>query len=334
MIKKERIPWLDYVRFFSIFLVILFHTPPQTPILDGKIIINLRIPLFFCISGFLFNIAKYSSFGEFFRHRGKQILVPYVLFFIVFYALWLLFGAKLSHSSVTWWQPLVDFVKGEPHMVLGTFWYLSCLLVMQVLYYFMQRWLPSQWIFPTSILLSVAAINCPIENYWHVWNAMVYMPFYAFGNSFKNYLQKVEFTSPSRTTILLALGVVSMVIMVLSIYITEKNSMNAIKIGCGLMVIPTYIALAKWFAKRYGRNRVIELIVMNGTVYLAFQNHMIGFIKVLLEKAFYVGVMDENMWLKFTMPLLVMIIIYPIAWLIHHYAPWMLGKKKSETLTF
>ena len=329
-LKKERIPWLDYVRFFSIFLVILFHTPPQTPIMDGKVIINLRIPLFFCISGYLFNIAKYSTFGQFFKHRGKQILVPYVTFFVVFYALWLLVGRWLGDAHVAWWQPLVDFVKGEPHTVLGTFWYLSCLLVMQVLYFFMQRWLPKQWLFPASIMLSVAAINCPLENYWHVWNAMVYMPFYAFGNSFKNYITGVEFSSSRRTAVLLALGVVSIVIMVLSIYIEEKNSMNVIKIACGVMTIPTYIALAKWLANRYGRNRVIQLVVMNGTVYLAFQNHMIGFIKAMLERAFYTGVMDDHMWLKFVIPFLVMVAIYPFAWLIHHYAPWMLGKKKEE----
>ena len=183
-------------------------------------------------------------------------------------------------------------------------------------------------------MLSVAAINCPLENYWHVWNAMVYMPFYAFGNSFKNYIKGVEFTSKRRTAVLLALGILSIVIMVLSIYIEEKNSMNVIKIACGVMTIPTYIAIAKWFANRYGRNRAIQLVVMNGTVYLAFQNHLIGFIKVLLERAFYTGVMDDHMWLKFIVPVVVMIMIYPFAWFIHHYAPWMLGKKRQETLIY
>lgn len=326
---KERIPWLDYVRFFSIFLVILFHTPPQTPILDGKIIINLRIPLFFCISGYLFNIGKYSKFWQFFSHRGKQILVPYVTFFIVFYVMWLLIGNKLGDAHVEWWQPFIDFVKGEPHTVLGTFWYLSCLFVMQVLYYFLQRLLPSQWLFPASIILSVAAINCPIENYWHVWNAMVYMPFYAFGNCFKGYIGKVSFSDRRRTTILFSLAIVSLAVMALSIYIQEKNSMNVIKIACGVMIIPTYICLAKWFASRYGRNRIIELVVMNGTVYLAFQNHMIGFIKVMLERVFYTGVIEDHLWLKFTVPFVVMISIFPFAWLIHNYFPWMLGKKKQ-----
>ena len=52
---KERQPWLDYVRFFSIFLVILFHTPPRMPMFDDAVILNLRIPVFFCISGFLYS---------------------------------------------------------------------------------------------------------------------------------------------------------------------------------------------------------------------------------------------------------------------------------------
>ena len=331
MQQHERIPWVDYVRFFSIFLVILFHTPPQLPILDGKVIINLRIPLFFCISGFLFNIAKYGNFGEFFKHRGRQILVPYVTFFVLFYGLWLLVGRRLSGDDTLWWQPVVDFVKGEPHEVLGTFWYLSCLLVMQVLYYVMQRLLPPRWVFPTSLMLSVAAINCPLENVWHVWNAMVYMPFYAFGNSFKRYLRGVEFTSPRRTMVLLLMGVLSIVVMVLSVYIEEKNTMNVVKIACGVVTIPTYISLAKWLAGKWGRNRVIELVVMNGTVYLAFQNHMIGFVKVMLEKMFYVGVMEQNLWLKIVVPLVVMAGIFPFAIIVHRYMPWMLGKKRSSS---
>ena len=334
MSKKARYPWLDYVRFFSIFLVILFHTPPHTPILDGKIIINLRIPLFFCISGYLYNIAKYNNFLQFFKHRGKQILVPYVTFFVLFYALWLAFGHRFETTEVKWWEPLVEFVKGEPQYVVGTFWYLSCLLSMQVLYYFMQRFLPSRWLFPASIILSIAAINCPLENYWHIWNAMVYMPFYAFGNSFKNYIKQVSFDSHKRTSILLIAGVVSIAIMVLSILIEEKNIVNVIKIACGIAVLPGYIAISKWLSNRYGRNRIIELVVMNGTVYLAFQNYLIGFIRVILERTHYVGFMDDHMWLKFVVALVVMVAIYPFAWFIHNYTPWMLGKKREETLMY
>ena len=94
-VMKQRTPWLDYVRFFSIFLVILYHTPPRIELLDEAVILNLRVPVFFCISGFLFNDGRWSSFWRYAWHRGKQILIPYVLFFAVFYGLWLWFGRDL-----------------------------------------------------------------------------------------------------------------------------------------------------------------------------------------------------------------------------------------------
>ena len=39
---QERQAWLDYVRFFSIFLVIVFHTPPRLALFDDAVILNLR----------------------------------------------------------------------------------------------------------------------------------------------------------------------------------------------------------------------------------------------------------------------------------------------------
>ena len=82
---KERQAWLDYVRFFSIFLVIVFHTPPRLPLIDDAVILNLRIPVFFCISGFLYSFDRWKSFSEYALHRARQILIPYTTFFIVFY---------------------------------------------------------------------------------------------------------------------------------------------------------------------------------------------------------------------------------------------------------
>ena len=55
---SERQAWLDYVRFFSIFLVIVFHTPPRLELFDDAVILNLRVPVFFCISGFLYSFDR------------------------------------------------------------------------------------------------------------------------------------------------------------------------------------------------------------------------------------------------------------------------------------
>ena len=58
---QQREAWLDYVRFFSIFLVIVFHTPPRLALFDDAVILNLRVPVFFCISGFLYSFDREAS---------------------------------------------------------------------------------------------------------------------------------------------------------------------------------------------------------------------------------------------------------------------------------
>ena len=45
-------------------------------------VLNLRVPVFFCISGFLYSIDRWSGFKQYALHRSKQIVVPYVTFFL------------------------------------------------------------------------------------------------------------------------------------------------------------------------------------------------------------------------------------------------------------
>ena len=87
MQSKERKVWIDYAKFVSIFLVVLFHTNPN---LDGYIfdfLKLLRMPAFFLIAGLLFDINKWNNFIDFFKHRFKRLIIPYFWFSLIFYVL-------------------------------------------------------------------------------------------------------------------------------------------------------------------------------------------------------------------------------------------------------
>lgn len=321
---KQRQAWLDYVRFFSIFLVIVFHTPPRLPLLDNAVVLNLRVPVFFCISGFLYSIDRWSGFKQYALHRSKQIVVPYVTFFLIFYPLWLVVGRRL----------------GDPKVVLPTFWYLSCLYAMQLLYYWVERLVPRRWVMAATVLLSGCAFvafelqHSRIEyawwRFWNVGNALRFMPFYALGNCFKRQLSALSFTS-WRTVAgyaVLALLSVAGMAAVAPLDTSDNPLYMLCRIPAGLMVIPAYFGVAKWLAARLGHSKVVEFVTVSGTVYLGLQNYFIDAAKLLLTRVCGAGYAVDHAWLKLVIAVAVMAAIYPVAWLVDRYTPWLIGKGK------
>ncbi len=337
----QRQAWLDYVRFFSIFLVIVFHTPPRLALFDDAVILNLRVPVFFCISGFLYSFDRWPHFLTYLRHRATQILVPYCTFFFIFYALWLVVGRKIvgsAEEAISVWQPLVEFATGNPVTVVAPFWYIACLFTMQLLYWCIERALPRAAVFPACIALAVGTYFIPYEcpavaaigQFWNLGNALVFLPFYALGNSFKPMLSRLHFSSRRTTVLYVALAGASIGAMVTAapLCTADPQMYRLVRIVAGLMIIPCYFCVAKWVAARLGHRRVVEFVVVSGTVYLGLQNYFIGVAKMLVSHIFSVGAIDQHIWLKFAIALAVMVAIYPFAWLIDRYAPWLIGKGK------
>lgn len=71
--------WIDNLKALGILLVVVGHA--GAPSLIGKIIYGFHMPLFFIISGFLFNGEKWISkgFKLFFINRWKSYIKPYFI---------------------------------------------------------------------------------------------------------------------------------------------------------------------------------------------------------------------------------------------------------------
>lgn len=337
----QRQAWLDYVRFFSIFLVIVFHTPPRLELVDDAVILNLRVPVFFCISGFLYSFDRWHSFGAYFRHRAKQILVPYCTFFVIFYVLWLAVGRQMvgaEEQAISVWQPVKEMLCGNPQTVVAPFWYIACLFTIQLIYWCVERVVPRKGVFAVCVALALGTYLIPYEvpevlaigEFWNLGNALIFLPFYALGNSFKPMLTRLRFGAPPQASLIVALAVVSVGVMVSAapLRAADPQAYSLVRIGAGLMVIPCYFCVAKWVASRLGHCRVVEAVVVSGTVYLGLQNYFIGIIKILLTRTLYPTVLDDHIWLKYAIAIAVMAAIYPVAQAIERYTPWLIGKGK------
>lgn len=138
--KREK--WIDAVRGIGIILVIIGHC--RRPEIVLKLIQSFHMPLFFFISGYLFRI-KDCSFGQFFKHRLKLYIKPYIELSVINLFIWMIIKYKsgtenlgrlfvryligLAYSRGTWyWMPNCSAL-----------WFLTALFCASIIMYFIVK---------------------------------------------------------------------------------------------------------------------------------------------------------------------------------------------------
>lgn len=118
MTAQKRIEWLDAIRGLGIMLVILGHT--TIPPIARRFIFSFHMPLFFFISGWLFN----NNFSKAWcLKKCDGLLVPYLLYGAI--------TIPIVHFSVNAPMDLLlwGFLRGNG---VGVLWFLMCLLVVEL----------------------------------------------------------------------------------------------------------------------------------------------------------------------------------------------------------
>ena len=77
----KRLTELDVLREIAIFLIVFGHVTHISEL--RNYIWDFHIPIFFFISGFLFQPEKYNEFSNFLKHKVKTQILPYLFFYIV-----------------------------------------------------------------------------------------------------------------------------------------------------------------------------------------------------------------------------------------------------------
>lgn len=343
--KGNYLLWIDYAKVISICLVISFHTPPRIDGFLGAILEQLRMPAFFLISGILFNIQKYPNFKTFVVHRARQLLIPYLSFFTIFYLLWLSFGRTLAGDSEPLAMPLLEFFSGQPKTVVAPMWFVVCLFSMQVVCYLIQRCVPQQYVFPLCVLLSAASapLEGYVQDYWMFLEALEFLPFYAFAICYRQRLSNISgqkhrgryFLSLGLALTLIALqwqgyggifrGVPEGLIVV---------SSQIVSIAAGLLLLPFYIMVVTGLGKAIGYCQSIDILGKNTIIILALQNYCIGLIKILADKmSGSSSFLEQHAWANLPITLLVLSLHYPIILVINRYMPMLIGRSKEEGLS-
>lgn len=133
--KNERIEWIDTAKGLGMILVIAGHT---IALKYSSILYSFHMPLFFLLSGLVYNSLKYPSFKDLFRHKAVQILKPWMVCYLI--SLGVSLAIPAWRDALSWKQMLIElYTTNSNNINNSSIWYLVCLFVTFILMHFVHK---------------------------------------------------------------------------------------------------------------------------------------------------------------------------------------------------
>lgn len=129
--NTQRIEYIDLAKFIGIFLMVLCHAGMHN--MATSVIYAFHMPLFFFLSGYLFDRNKTSTtFGSIMRKKAFSILVPYYLFSFI-----LCFGTRGIYD----WGLLLYASRDSLAVAADNtaLWFLPCFFISIIVFYFVVK---------------------------------------------------------------------------------------------------------------------------------------------------------------------------------------------------
>lgn len=328
--EKQRIYFIDYIKAFSISLIIISHCIGWFSINDvvNRAILSIHVPVFFVAIGFLKGLLrKDEDLATFIKKRSRQLLIPYLWFSIYNSAVKLSMmaigiGGAIS-MDVLKEEAVAFFITGN-----GTVWFLMTLFMAESLFVWL-RTFKNNW-----LLVVVAVVLTVIPFMWNSNNpflivlgrAMTAYSLIVLG-LFASYLLK--FKKP-----IAVLTAVLFVVWLWFVYNTGwdysffdgcfnsiEATMSVIICGCLAICLLLSFCSKKYDYLQYiGKNSMVLMLVhptflLIGIYGLYPRLHLHGNIQFVLFS------------------IILTIVVYGLSLLcvplIHNYLPFMIGEKKK-----
>lgn len=122
--------WIDYAKGIGIFLMVVGHS--GLPDYVQKMIWSFHMPLFFFISGVLFNHAKYSTIVALLNRIWKSLIIPYLFFSTIVIFGYVAINIINGKDILCDWGGVTLLTWGWGGIAL---WFVSTLCITQVLFW-------------------------------------------------------------------------------------------------------------------------------------------------------------------------------------------------------
>lgn len=340
--SNKRIDYIDALKAFAMFLVVLGHAIPASP--ATAYIYSFHIQLFFLLSGVVFSSARSKSYGKFLISKIKSLLVPYFCFALisiaVYWAATELFSLNLGGEPQSLKEMLLGMLfasKYNNYLQFNTpLWFLPALFVMENVMYFVTRIIRGKgsaiavlsFFFATSLVYQLAIPEVVFP--WGIDVMLNHTLFFCIG-----YLLREKLLIPSDAVqnrgIRIASGVAAILvgaaIRLLSMpyeadYFIPFTLINYISTFCGVFGWIALFSALKFpkFICRLGQY-TMAILVMHKFPLQFFTSMVPYFSTWLSESNFLAGVVVSAVS---------MLLCVLVGMLIYKIAPFVLGKTRKK----
>ena len=164
--EKQRIFFIDYIKAFSITLIIVAHCIGWFPVNEvvNKAILSIHVPIFFVAVGVLKGyLHKEEQLGAFVKKRSRQLLIPYLWFSVYNSAVKLSMMALgiggVITSQVLKEEAIAFFITGN-----GTVWFLMTLFLAETLFVWLKSYRKDWLMIITAIAMGIIPFFLSFEN--------------------------------------------------------------------------------------------------------------------------------------------------------------------------
>lgn len=308
----------------------------------NKLLLSLHMPLFFFISGYLFNPDKNKDLSSFFKKKTRSLLVPYFSFSALSYLFWVIVERRVQGLDIHILKPLAGIflsVNEDFYMIFnGVLWFITCLFVVEVLFFIIQKQIKKRKMLIAVLLLfsclGYLSTFLPIRLVWNVDVALTAVTFYGMGFLSKGIVGKAQEYSNGNKVLLITSGLSINFIFtqmndVVYMYLNEYGNFLYFYVAA-VAGIASFLLLAMMMEKV----RILSFIGANTFVYLAAHG------KVLMGLSFgtrLVLKLPDEVFLGSLLwgtifTLITIILLIPVVYVINTYFPFLLGKRVPKRI--
>lgn len=332
MSQKNRIIWIDLCKFIAIFYMVWGHTgfmPPNILIY----ISSFFMPIFFFLSGYVFDFNKNSNFNYYLIKKIKTLIIPYLFFGIIACLYCLIFINQQSALTTLIAMFTVSSINFGQSQAL---WFLPCIFFTELIFYLIvSRVKKSKQLLTILLVFSVLGYFCKmLTNLRLVFSidiALTAIVFYGFGYIVRNSkkINELLLKASTKLSLILLLFVGNYILSIINGFVDMRNLVynNYFLFYISSIIgILSYILLFNYISKfQFFINGVICKVLLyfgkNTLIILVLNEIIISFYR---SKGFLTSnsITISGMMIAF----FTMITFIPLIYTINKYLPFVTGR--------